>query len=147
MRVLPDDDERLLLLGTLRVREGQFAPGPGSAHALNQFAGTSPEACDRFPTALVQIARDDALTRARACGHLPPRGARCGLGAVSYPGVTRKLIPRQRAAGPFFTGVPSDTRISFRFVCDGRLCSNNVVPWRHVGARRCSAVERKGTRV
>jgi hypothetical protein len=76
VRVLPEDDERLLILGTLVVRGGQFAPGPASEHALTQFAGTSREACDTFLTSLVPIARDDALARARAHGHLPPRRPR-----------------------------------------------------------------------
>ena len=76
VRALPEDDERLLLLGSLVVRGGQFAPGPASEHALTQFAGTSREACDTFLTSLVQIARDDALARARAHGHLPPRRPR-----------------------------------------------------------------------
>ena len=73
VRALPEDDERLLVLGTLVVRGGQFAPGPASEHALTHFAGISREACDTFLTSLVQIARDDALARARAQGHLPPR--------------------------------------------------------------------------
>ena len=64
VRALPEDDERLLLLGSLVVRGGQFAPGPASEHALTQFAGTSRDACDTFLTSLVQIARDDAIARA-----------------------------------------------------------------------------------
>ncbi len=76
VRALPEHDERLLLLGTLVVRGGQFAPGPASEHALTQFAGASSGACDTFLTSLVQIARDDALARARAHGHLPPRRPR-----------------------------------------------------------------------
>ena len=76
VRALPEDDERLLLLGTLVVRGGKFAPGPASEHALTQFAGNSREACDMFLTSLVQIARDEALARARAHGHLPPRSLR-----------------------------------------------------------------------
>jgi hypothetical protein len=54
VRVLPEDDERLQLLGSLVVRGGQFAPGPASEHALTQFAGTSPEACDMFLTSLAR---------------------------------------------------------------------------------------------
>lgn len=76
VRALPEDDERLLMLGTLGVRGGQFAPGAGTEHALNQFVGASREACDSFLTKLVGIARDDAITRARAGGHLPPRRPR-----------------------------------------------------------------------
>ena len=76
VRDLPEDDERLLLLGTLAVRDGQFVPGAATEHALTQFAGTSREACDAFLTTLVQIARDDALARARAHGHLPPQRPR-----------------------------------------------------------------------
>lgn len=73
VRALPEDDERLLLLETLVVRDGQFVPGPASEHALTQFAGSSHAACEMFLTSLVQVARDDALARARAHGHLPPK--------------------------------------------------------------------------
>ena len=76
VRTLPEDDERLLMLGTLAVRGGQFAPGAGTDHALNQFVGASREACDAFLTKLVGIARDDAIAQARAGGHLPPRRPR-----------------------------------------------------------------------
>ena len=72
MRVLPEDDERLLTLATLAVRDGQFVPGPAAEHALSRFAGTSREACVAFLDNLVRIARDDALARARAHGRLPP---------------------------------------------------------------------------
>src|SRR2546426_7197959 len=68
VHTLPDDDERLLMLGTLAVRNGLFAAGAGTEHALSQFERTSREACDAFLTNLVHIARDDALTRARAHG-------------------------------------------------------------------------------
>ena len=76
VRTLPEDDERLLMLGTLAIRKGQFAPGAGTEHALSQFAGASREASDVFLTNLVRIARDDALARARAHGHLPPQRPR-----------------------------------------------------------------------
>lgn len=76
VRSLPEDDERLLTLGTLAVRHGQFMPGPATEHALGEFSGASREACDAFLTSLVRIARDDALARARAHGHLPPRRPR-----------------------------------------------------------------------
>jgi hypothetical protein len=72
LRALPEDDERLLMLRTLAVRNGRFEPGAGAEHALNQFAGASTEECDAFLTNLVRIVRDDALARARAHGHLPP---------------------------------------------------------------------------
>jgi len=72
VRSLPESDERLLLLGTLAVRNGQFVPGGGAQHAIARFVGPSPEACDTFLTNLVHIARDDALARARAHGVLPP---------------------------------------------------------------------------
>ncbi len=72
VRSLPEDDHRLLMLATLAVRNGEFVPGPGAAHAVSQFAGTSPEACSAFLDNLVRTARDDALMRARAHGHLPP---------------------------------------------------------------------------
>jgi hypothetical protein len=49
---LPEDDERLLLLETLAVRDGQFVPGAATGHALTQFARTSREACDAFLTTL-----------------------------------------------------------------------------------------------
>ncbi len=73
---LPDDDDRLLMLGTLAVRGGQFAPLAGTEHALNGFDGASNEACSTFLTKLIGIARDDALAQARARGHLPPRRPR-----------------------------------------------------------------------
>ena len=76
MRALPEDDERLLMLATLAVRHGQFLPGPATDHALTQFAGTSREVCDAFLDNLVRTARDDAITRARAQGHLPPERPR-----------------------------------------------------------------------
>jgi len=73
VRVLSEDDERLLLLGTLAVRGGEFAPGPATAHALSHFAGTSVEECNAFITQLGHTALDDALARAREFGFLPPR--------------------------------------------------------------------------
>jgi hypothetical protein len=76
MRDLPEDDERLLVLVTLAVRHGQFAPGPGTDHALTRFAGTSREVCDTFLTTLVHVALDDALGRARDHGVLPPKRPR-----------------------------------------------------------------------
>jgi hypothetical protein len=69
---LPADDDRVRAIGTLAVREGCFAPGPGVEHAISQFVDYTTEACDAFLTRLVRIARDDALARARASGHLPP---------------------------------------------------------------------------
>jgi hypothetical protein len=76
VRSQPADDERLLTLATLAVRDGQFVPGPATEHALSQFADTSREACDAFLDNLVRTARDDALARARAHGHLPPERPR-----------------------------------------------------------------------
>jgi hypothetical protein len=76
VRGLPEDDERLLMLLTLAVREGQFTPGAATEHALSQFDGTSREACESFLTNLVRIARDDAFARARDQGHLPPERPR-----------------------------------------------------------------------
>jgi len=76
VRDLPEDDERLLMLVTLAVRHGQFAPGPATDHALTQFAGASRAVCDTFLTTLVQVARDDALGRARDHGVLPPKRPR-----------------------------------------------------------------------
>jgi hypothetical protein len=76
VRSLPEDDERLLMLATLAVRDGQFVPGPATEHALSQVADTSREACDAFLDNLVRTARDDALARARAHGHLPPERPR-----------------------------------------------------------------------
>jgi hypothetical protein len=73
VRALPEDDERLLTLGTLAVRESQFVPGPATEHALNQFTGDTTEACDAFLTLLGRVARDDALARARQHGFLPPQ--------------------------------------------------------------------------
>lgn len=70
---LPADDERILMLVTLAVRRGQFAPGPATDHAITRFAGTSRGMCDAFLSALVRIARDDALGRARDHGVLPPK--------------------------------------------------------------------------
>ena len=76
VRDLPEDDERLQMLVTLAVRHGQFAPGPAADHALTRFAGASRAVCDSFLTTLVQVARDDALGRARDHGVLPPKGPR-----------------------------------------------------------------------
>jgi len=75
VQALPEDDERLLLLGTLAVRGGDFVPGPAAEHALNQFTGVSGEECATFLGQLSRIARDDALARARELGFLPPRPA------------------------------------------------------------------------
>jgi hypothetical protein len=75
VRGLADDDERLLLLGTLAVRDGEFVPGPGTEHALSRFTGASLDDCAVFLSELSQIARDDALARAREFGFLPPRPA------------------------------------------------------------------------
>jgi hypothetical protein len=71
LRRLADDDERLLTLGTLAVRGGQFAPGPGTHHALTQFTGSTIEDCERFLSMLSRVARDDALAHARQRGFLP----------------------------------------------------------------------------
>jgi hypothetical protein len=76
VRDLPEDDERLLMLVTLAVRHGKFAPGPAADHALTRFVGTSREECDTFLTTLVHVARDDALGRARDHGVLPPKRPR-----------------------------------------------------------------------
>ncbi len=73
VRTLTEDDERLLVLGTLAVRGGEFVPGPATEHALSQFTGGSFEECSTFLTQLSHIARDDALARARELGFLPPR--------------------------------------------------------------------------
>ena len=73
VRELPEDDERLLRLGTLAVRGGEFLPGPASEHALSQFMGASIDECATFLGRLSHIARDDALARAREFGFLPPR--------------------------------------------------------------------------
>ena len=67
-----EDDERLLMIGTLAIRGGDSTPGPGAEHALNQFMGTSAEDCETFLTQLSHISRDDALARAREFGFLPP---------------------------------------------------------------------------
>jgi hypothetical protein len=76
VQALPEDDERMLMLSTLAVRNGVFVAGAGTEHALSQFDSTSREACDVFLTNLVRIARDDAITSARAHGHLPPQRPR-----------------------------------------------------------------------
>lgn len=73
VRLLAEDDERLLMLGTLAVRGGEFVPGPATEHALSQFTGVTTAECATFLTELSQIARDDALARAREFGFLPPR--------------------------------------------------------------------------
>ena len=73
VRELAEDDERLLLLGTLAVRGGEFLPGPATEHALSQFTGTTVDECATFLSRLSHIARDDALARAREFGFLPPR--------------------------------------------------------------------------
>jgi hypothetical protein len=73
VRGLAEDDERLLQLGTLAVRGGEFLPGPATEHALSQFAGATVDECATFLSRLSHIARDDALARAREFGFLPPR--------------------------------------------------------------------------
>ena len=70
---LSEDDERLMQLGTLAVRGGEFLPGPAAEHALGQFTGATADDCATFLNLLSQIARDDALARAREFGFLPPR--------------------------------------------------------------------------
>ena len=47
-------------------RHIQFAPGPTADHAITRFAGASRALCDTFLTTLVQVARDNALGRARS---------------------------------------------------------------------------------
>ena len=73
VRGLAEDDERLLQLGTLAVRGGEFVPGPATEHALSQFTGATADECAAFLSRLCHIARDDALARAREFGFLPPR--------------------------------------------------------------------------
>jgi len=73
VRSLPEADERLLLLGTLAVRGGQFVPGGATRHAIGRFVGTTPDDRDAFLTTLARTARDDALAQARAHGLLPQR--------------------------------------------------------------------------
>jgi len=73
VRGLAEDDERLLQLGTLAVRGGEFLPGPATEHALSQFTGATVDECAPFLSRLSHIARDDALARAREFGFLPPR--------------------------------------------------------------------------
>ena len=73
VRDLAEDDERLLQLGTLAVRGGEFLPGPATEHALSQFTGATVDECATFLSRLSHIARDDALARAREFGFLPPR--------------------------------------------------------------------------
>jgi hypothetical protein len=73
VRGLAEDDERLLTLSSLAVRAGQFAPGPGTEHALTQFSGHSLQECDAFLSLLSRIARDDAIANARQRGYLPPQ--------------------------------------------------------------------------
>ena len=73
IQALAEDDERLLMLGTLAVRGGDFVPGPATEHALRQFSGSSAEDCATFLLRLSHVARDDALARAREHGFLPPR--------------------------------------------------------------------------
>jgi len=43
-------------------------------HALMQFAAASVEACNAFLTTLVEIARDDAIARARPTDTCRPSG-------------------------------------------------------------------------
>jgi len=73
LRGLAEDDERLLQLGTLAVRGGEFLPGPATEHALSQFTSATVDVCAPFLSRLSHIARDDALARAREFGFLPPR--------------------------------------------------------------------------
>jgi hypothetical protein len=72
VRGLAEDDERLLLIGTLAVRGGELLPGPATEHALSRFTGASAEECDGSSHSSATL-RDDALNRAREFGFLPPR--------------------------------------------------------------------------
>ena len=54
VRGLGEDDERLLQLGTLAVRGGEFLPGPATEHALSQFTGASVDECASFFSQLSQ---------------------------------------------------------------------------------------------
>ena len=72
VRALPRRRRAPADAGHTVVRGGQFAPGAGTDHALNQFVGGSREACETFLSRLVGIAQDDPIAQARAGGHLPP---------------------------------------------------------------------------
>ena len=67
VRGVAEDDERLVRLGTLAVRGGEFMPGPATEDALSQFTGATVDECATFLSRLSDIARDN--TRARAASH------------------------------------------------------------------------------
>ena len=76
VRDLPEDDERLLLLGTLAVRNGQFVPGPAAGARLDAICRRVRRGMQRFPN---HPCRDRTRRRHRAGpahGHLPPERPR-----------------------------------------------------------------------
>src|SRR5439155_8219855 len=87
VRVLSEDDERLLLLGTLTVRGGEFAPGPATAHALSHFTGRSVEECNAFFAQVSHTALDDALARARHAHFGPTRASNAQSPAERWHGM------------------------------------------------------------
>jgi hypothetical protein len=71
---LPADDERVIELTTLGVRDGMFSPFPGSPaeHAIGRFRfHRGDEDCGQFLAELVRRMRDDALRFGREHGAIP----------------------------------------------------------------------------
>jgi hypothetical protein len=93
VRGLPEDDERLLSLATLGVRDGQFNPGPATQHALGQFVGSSVAECDAFLTRLECRSRATTLWHGRALTVV------CRLDALAE-GTCRRMQCGDRDAAP-----------------------------------------------
>jgi len=69
---LPADDERVIELGTLAVREGMFMPFSEGARLVSRFGFDDPnEDSGAFLDRLVRVTREEALTFAREQGVLP----------------------------------------------------------------------------
>jgi hypothetical protein len=75
VRGLPSNDERIIELGTIGVRDGLFSPpvvgGPDASHAISRFRFNNPlDDCDQFLTDLIPQVRADAIEQAYFAGVL-----------------------------------------------------------------------------
>lgn len=73
---LPDDDERIIELGTWGVREGLFMvpPGGSAQYAISRFRFYQrDDDCDLFLSDLVELVKEDAIRQAQDAGELPLR--------------------------------------------------------------------------
>jgi hypothetical protein len=70
---LPADDERLIELAAIGVREGLFSPLPGdsAAYAIGRFRfDRADKDCGHFLASLVRMVRDDAIRQAQLAGEI-----------------------------------------------------------------------------